>query len=81
MMKNTEQDVIDAIEKALEIPSGSVDMEAIAESIEGWDSIGHLSILVALDELFEGKVAGISEVAEANTVPKIMEALRGHSLL
>ena len=81
MKKNTEQDVLSSIEQALEIPSKSVGLDAIAEDVEGWDSIGHLSILMALDKLFEGKVAGISEIGEADSIPKILNALRKHSLI
>lgn len=81
MSKNTEQDVLSTIETALEIPSGSVALDAIADNVEGWDSIGHLSVLMALDKLFDGKVANINEIAEAYSVPKILEALRKHSLI
>ena len=81
MSKNTEQDVLSSVEEALEIPSGSVGLGTVAEDLEGWDSIGHLSILMALDKLFEGKVAAISEIAEADYVPKILDALRKDSLI
>ena len=81
MTKKNEQDVLNTIEVALEISSGSVALDTIADNVEGWDSIGHLSILMALDKLFEGKVANINEIAEANSVPKILEALRKHSLI
>ena len=74
-------DIVTTIEKALEIPSGSVGLDAESEDVEGWDSLGHLSILTALDELFEGKVVEISEIATATSVPKILTVLRNHSLI
>ena len=81
MTQNTEQDVLSTIETALEIPSGTIQLDTDAESIEAWDSIGHLSILTALDMLFEGKIAEINEIGEANSIPKILEALKKHSLI
>lgn len=77
----TENDVLRAIEVAIEVSSGSVDLETEAEDVENWDSLGHLSILTALDVLFEGKVADIAEIATATSVPKILAALREHSLI
>ena len=81
MGKFSEQDVLSAIESALELDSRSIDMEAVSEDVEGWDSLGHLSILAALDSLFEGRVTEIDEIAAADSVPKILVALRQHSLL
>jgi acyl carrier protein len=81
MEKVSEKDVIHAIENALELDSGSVGLEAIAEDLEGWDSLGHLSILAALDLLFGGKVTEIREITTADSIPKILVALRQHSLL
>ena len=81
MGKFSEQDVLTAIESALELDSRSINMEAVSEDVEGWDSLGHLSILAALDSLFEGRVTEIDEIATADSVPKILVALRQHSLL
>jgi hypothetical protein len=56
-------------------------LEAIAEDVGGWDSLGQLSILAALDVLFNGRVTEISEITTADSIPKILAALRQHSLL
>jgi len=81
MGKFSEQDVLSAIESALELDSRSIDTEAVSKDVEGWDSLGHLSILAALDSLFEGRVTEIGEIVTADSVPKILVALRQHSLL
>lgn len=73
--------VIDAIEQALMVESGIVRGSTSAEEIGAWDSLGHLSILVALDKLFDGQLARIGEMAEANSVPKIVTVLTTHGLL
>ena len=81
MSKNTEQDAIDVIEKALDTPPGTVNLDTNAESLTEWDSLGHLSILTALDNLFEGKVAGIDGIGDADSVSKVLDALRQNSLV
>ena len=81
-MRNiSETDVVTAIENALEIQSGTLGKDTLAEEVASWDSLGQLSILVALDKLFDGKIADIREMAEANSVLKILSILRQHSLL
>jgi acyl carrier protein len=48
--------------------------------MEDWDSLGQLSILVALDKHFKGKISSLSEIAEANSVPKILTILKKNSI-
>lgn len=81
MQKVSQSDVVTAIEGALEIQPGTLREGALAEEVASWDSLGQLNILVALDMLFDGKIAGIQEMAEANSMPKILTILRQHSLL
>jgi len=81
MPKISQSDVIAVIEEALEMKSGSLGKSMHAEEIDGWDSLGHLSILAALDELFDGKIANITDMAEADSIPKILNILKEYSLL
>ncbi|MDH5571365.1 MAG: hypothetical protein OEY89_06340 [Gammaproteobacteria bacterium] len=81
MSKISQSDVIAAIEVALEMSPGSLTENSRAEEIDNWDSLGLLSILVALDKALEGKVSGLTEMSEADSVPKIIEILRHHSLI
>ena len=74
-------DLISLIEVALEQDSGSLSQNSRAEDIEKWDSLGHLNILVALDSQCNGKVAGISAMATADSIQKIIEILENNSLL
>ena len=81
MSKISKLDVISAIEVALEVEPGVMNEESCAGEFEQWDSVGLLGILVALDQLFEGEVAKISEMAEVDSVKKILAALNQHSLI
>ncbi len=81
MSKILQSEVIAVIEKALEMPSGLLTENTLSEEVESWDSLGQLSILVALDKIFDGKIASISGMAEADSMPKIIAILKQHSLL
>ncbi|WP_018294059.1 hypothetical protein [Mariprofundus ferrooxydans] len=81
MSNITQSDVISALENALEMEAGALDETTSAETVEMWDSLGQLNILVALDKLFDGKIANITEMAEADSMPKIITILKQHSLL
>ena len=79
MSKNCQSTVMEIIEKALELKPGILEEDSDSEGIEDWDSLGQLSILVALDKHFKGKISSISEMAEANSVPKIITILKKNS--
>jgi acyl carrier protein len=81
MVKVSQSEVMAVIEKTLEIEPGLLGEDTRAEELDMWDSLGQLSILVALDKLFEGKIASINEMAEADSVHKIIGILKQHSLL
>jgi len=81
MVKNSAKEVIEIIENALEPEGNSLTIDSTSDDLEEWDSLGHLSILVALDEYFHGKIANIEEMATANSVKKILRILDHHSLV
>jgi acyl carrier protein len=81
MSKITQLEVLAAMEKALGLKSGSIVENTSSSEIANWDSLGHLSVLVELDKLFDGKIAAIGEMADADSVEKIIVLLRQHSLI
>ena len=80
MSENCKSMIMEIIEKSLELKPGILEEDSDSESIEDWDSLGQLSILVALDKHFKGKISSISEMAEANSVPKIITILKKNSI-
>ena len=80
MGKNCQAIVMEIVEGALELDAGVVQASSNSESIAEWDSLGQLSILVALDRRFDGKVAGLSEMAEANSIQIMQQILKKHSI-
>lgn len=81
MSKITQTEVIAVVEKALEMKPGLLGKSTSAEEVDMWDSVGQLSILVALDKLFDGKIANINEMAEADSIAKILNILSQYSLI
>lgn len=81
MSNISQSDVLARIEQALEMEQGFLTENMHAEEIESWDSLGQLNILVALDKLFDGKVANITDMAGADSMPKILNILKQHALM
>ena len=79
-MENYQSTVIKIIEQAFSLEPGILNEDSNSENIEEWDSLGQLTILVALDKHFEGKISSISEMAEANSVQKILTILKENSI-
>ena len=77
----TEQQVIEVIANALNIKSDEITASSSTANVESWDSLGHLSILTALDQRFDGKIAEIGEMAEAESLDKIINLLKSKSLI
>ena len=76
-----QEDIHIIIANALEVKIDQINDQTKAEDLEEWDSIGHLSILVALDNSLNGKIAKISEFSEADSIRKIIKILIQHKLI
>ncbi len=80
MSEDCQSKIIGIIETALRLDTGALKADSSAETVDDWDSLGQLSILVALDKSFEGKISAISEMAEADSVLKILNILEENSI-
>ena len=80
MSANCQSKVMEIVEKALQLDVGILKTDSSSEMVDDWDSLGQLSILVALDKHFEGKISGLSKIAEADSVPKIIAILKENSI-
>ncbi len=81
MSKISHASVLSLIEVALEVESSSINENTVSEDIQSWDSLGQLNILVALDKALDGKIVHLTDMAEADTVKKIVDVLKKNSLL
>lgn len=80
MTKLTEAELLDTIRNALEDSKGQITLDSKIGSVEAWDSLGHLSVLAAIDARLDGKAAGIQELADAESIHEILKLLRAHQL-
>lgn len=81
MVKISEKGILEIIQNVLELEEKNLTIDSSAKDIKEWDSLGHLGILVALDEVFDGKIGEIDEMATADSVRKILKILKGNSLI
>ena len=77
----TEDKVLEVITQVLELESGELQKTSALGDFDSWDSLGHLDILSTLDQLFDGQLGSVKEMASADSVDKIIDALRANSLI
>lgn len=81
MKKVTEDEVLEAITQVLELKDGELQKTSALGDFDSWDSLGHLDIFSTLDQLFNGQLGSVNEMASADSVDKIIDALRANSLI
>ena len=74
-----EKELLDIIEKALELKKGTI-ISGDKDWYSLWDSLGHLSILVKLDQELGGKCSNIKELSKATNITSIKEVLKSNNL-
>ena len=70
--------IIELISSALE--DTSISIESTNENVTAWDSLGHLSILSALDGATNGKVSEIRDFNDVSSVIQIVRLFKEHNL-
>ena len=80
----TQSEILKIISKALDDGSGSeisITTEDSKATVSEWDSLGHLSILSALDISLDGKISQIPDISNFSSVGKLIEILRANNLV
>ncbi len=80
-MSVTETEILEIIAKVLNVDANGLTVDSSSDNVDEWDSLGHLGVLVALDKTFDGKLAGIAEMATADSVNKIIQILKNNSFI
>ncbi len=62
------------IASALEVPASMIRENSTMEDIEEWDSLGHVHIMVALEQAFD-LYMDVDDFAELDNVPAILSYL------
>ena len=74
-----EQEIFNVIAKALNIDASQINIETSSNDLEEWDSLGHLSLLMELDNNFDTVSEKAPQLASASTVKEIVDAVIEHS--
>lgn len=75
-MDNLEHKVKEVMSIALEIPLDAIDEKTSNDSIENWDSLKHMNLIIALEEEF--KIAlDIDRIVEMNSFLIICKEIEG----
>ncbi len=69
------------IAESLDVERDIITENSSSESIDEWDSLGHLSILSALDEVTNGKASEVEELAAALKIEDLIKILSNAGLL
>ena len=77
----SKKEIFKIIAKSLSISEKKINEKVSSNNFEEWDSMSHLSILIALDKKLSGKVQKIQELSEAYSVKKIIKILNKKKLL
>ena len=72
-------ELIKIIEKSLELKEGTIESDN-KDWHALWDSLGHLSILIKLDNALNGKCSSIKELSKATSVDSIISILKENNL-
>jgi acyl carrier protein len=64
---------------ALELPTNAIKQNSTMEDIEEWDSLGHVHIMVALEQAFD-LYMDVDDFAELDSVPAILTYLESENV-
>jgi acyl carrier protein len=67
------------IASALELPADAIRESSTMEEIEEWDSLGHVHIMVALEQAFD-LYMDVDDFAELDSVPAILQYLAAENV-
>jgi acyl carrier protein len=72
---NTLEKLQNAISATLKVPAGKITATTTDEEIGSWDSLGHVNLMMALEETF-GVYLDVEDFPKLNSVPAIIEYLK-----
>jgi len=64
---------------ALELPTSAIKESSTMENIEEWDSLGHVHIMVAIEQAFD-LYMDVDDFAELDSVPAILKYLKSENV-
>ena len=59
----------------------NIDINSSSDNVPEWDSLGHLSVLTALDDATNGKASSLSDLSAATSVTKLVDILESNEII
>ena len=80
MIRNID-DLCELVNEALSLEPGTTQPQSDSDSIKEWDSLGHLSVLVAIDEKANGAAREVTELSETMSVQGLYQILTRYQII
>ncbi|MBK1646332.1 hypothetical protein CKO25_17090 [Thiocapsa imhoffii] len=80
MAKITTSDALKMLSEILEEPLEKLTPEVLRDEVDGWDSLGALSLMAELDDRF-GIILTAEESREMTRIDDVLQLLRRHDCL
>jgi len=74
-------ELISHIADSLDVDKSVITLESSSETIEEWDSLGHITILGTLDDLTDGASADLVDLTQATSVEELAKVLKENGIL
>ena len=79
-MKLNLKSLLEIVAESTESEIDQVNSDSSMSSLDGWDSLGHISILSKLDIVTEGKASEIDTLADCESVEDLIKSLKSKNL-
>lgn len=76
---NTFERLQDAIAQTLEVPPASVGPDTKATDIAAWDSLGHVNLMMSLEQTFDVQL-DVEDFPTLTSVPAILAFLKARGI-
>ena len=71
--------VQEALAATLKVPAKTITPATRDRDIPAWDSLGHVNVMMTLEQTFD-VVLDVEDFPTLNSVPNIVEYLKGHGV-
>lgn len=76
----TEDKLLKLISKSLKISTSNISIKSKINEIEEWDSLGHVTVMFAIDKETKGKASKISALNNSKSIKDIYSLLKKNNL-
>ena len=68
------------ISRSIKVSADEISLKSKLSQIEEWDSLGHITVMFAIDKATKGKASKISSLNNAKTINDIYSLLKKNNL-